>query len=132
MSVPMKKDDPAYWMLEEGLSGKREIKVSEVYNEHCYICNDSEFALMGLPLCYSCYKCGGHVPADDCVCDNGHDQMSEDNLEFAEYIKNSNVLESKDDFQVSSVPDELLGDKIIREIIDEKQKDLDDFKKMIG
>jgi len=75
MSVPMKKSDPAYWMLEEGLSGKREVKVSEVYNKDCYICNDPEFALMGLPLCTACVVCGAHVPADDCVCDNGHNQM---------------------------------------------------------
>lgn len=24
---------------------------------------------MGLPLCYPCVKCGGHVAADDTVCD---------------------------------------------------------------
>jgi len=45
------------------------------YNPDCYICRDSEFAQMGMPLCYPCYKCGAHVPADDCVCDNEHDQM---------------------------------------------------------
>jgi hypothetical protein len=71
----MKPSDPAYWMLEEGLSGMRAIKKSEVYNSDCYICNDPEFALMGLPLCYPCVICGTHTPADDCVCDNGHDQM---------------------------------------------------------
>jgi len=72
MSVPMRKDDPAYWLLEEGLSGKREIKVSKVYDSNCYICNDPEFALMGLPLCYPCILCGAHVAADDEVCKNGH------------------------------------------------------------
>lgn len=86
MSVPMRKDDPAYWLLEEGLSGKREVKVSPVYNSYCYICNDPEFALMGLPLCYPCNQCGAHVPADDGVCDNGHDQ--EDMCDDCDPIKN--------------------------------------------
>jgi hypothetical protein len=36
----------------------------------CYICDDPEYALMGLPLCYPCPACGGHIPADDCVCDD--------------------------------------------------------------
>jgi hypothetical protein len=49
--------------------------VPTVHNENCYICNDPEFAAAGLPLCYPCKLCGEHVPADDCVCDNGHDQM---------------------------------------------------------
>jgi hypothetical protein len=44
-------------------------------NPTCYICNDPEFAQMGLPLCTACPECGAHVPADDCVCDNGHDVM---------------------------------------------------------
>jgi len=73
MSIPMKHDDPAYWLLEEGLSGKRKMKFPSVFNENCYICRDPEFSLMGLPLCYPCPICGAHVPADDCVCDNGHD-----------------------------------------------------------
>lgn len=38
--------------------------------EGCYICGDPEYALMGLPLCYPCPACGGHVPADDCTCDD--------------------------------------------------------------
>jgi len=97
VSVPMKKDDPAYWLLEEGLSGKRQIRQPEVYSETCYICNDPEFALMGLPLCTKCYKCGGHVPADDCVCDNGHDQQSMDNPEFVEYY--NSVMNDKNTWQ---------------------------------
>lgn len=87
MSIPMKKSDPAYWMLEEGLSGEREVEVPKVYNQSCYICNDPEFALMGLPLCYPCYKCGAHVPADDSVCDNGHDQEDMENRTFADFVK---------------------------------------------
>jgi hypothetical protein len=25
---------------------------------------------MGLPLCFKCERCNGHVPADDSVCDD--------------------------------------------------------------
>ena len=122
MSVPMKKSDPAYWLLEEGLSGKRKIKKSEVFNENCYICRDPEFALMGLPLCYPCPICGAHVPADDCTCDNGHDVM-----EYYEGLEEDQEIEN----QPSANSEELIGDKIIREIVEEKQKDLDDFWNMI-
>jgi len=69
MCPAMKPSDPAYWMLSDGITSK-----PTVYNEKCYICNDPEFAQMGLPLCYPCYLCGAHVPADDSICDNGHDQ----------------------------------------------------------
>jgi hypothetical protein len=44
-----------------------------VYNDSCYICRDQDFAMMGLPLCTACPICGAHVPADDIICDNGHD-----------------------------------------------------------
>lgn len=75
MSVPMKKSDPAYWMLEEGLKDPSKRSKTIVYKKGCYICEDPEFSLMGLPLCYPCSKCGGHVPADGLVCDAcGHDQ----------------------------------------------------------
>lgn len=86
MSVPMKKDDPAYWMLETGRLEEWAVatgQISEdeatwrskstVYNSRCYICNDPEFSLMGLPLCYPCPECGAHTPADNVVCDNGHE-----------------------------------------------------------
>jgi hypothetical protein len=83
MSEPLKSNDPAYWMLEKGMRDEAEgkegwITKTEVYNERCYICNDREFALMGLPLCKPCVaevdgvECGAHVPADDVECDNGH------------------------------------------------------------
>lgn len=81
MSIPLKTNDPAYWMLEEGrnkVESGEGIKTSSVYNHSCYICRDPEFALMGLPLCYPCIEkvdgveCGVHVPADDVECDNGH------------------------------------------------------------
>jgi hypothetical protein len=55
-------------MLEQGLKDPSKRTVSTVYNSECYICQDPEFALMGLPLCYPCNFCGGHVPADDTVC----------------------------------------------------------------
>jgi hypothetical protein len=93
----MKKNDPAYWMLEKGLAEQEAERAkarftdpfsnepaekpkgqwrstSSVYSESCYICRDPEYALMGLPLCYPCSKCGGHIAADDCQCDDcGHD-----------------------------------------------------------
>lgn len=86
MSIPMRISDPAYCLLVDGLSGKRKVRVPEVYNSSCYICNDPEFALMGLPLCYPCYKCGAHVPADDSICDNGHCQEDMENPAYAEYV----------------------------------------------
>lgn len=72
MSIPMHPDDPAYWLLERGLKDPSKRSTTTVYNPSCYICQDPEFALMGLPLCYPCSICGAHVPADDSVCDNGH------------------------------------------------------------
>lgn len=83
-SKPLDSNDPSYWMLMKGLedsvSGKKGwISETTVYNSTCYICQDYEFALMGLPLCYPCPKCGAHTPADDTVCDNGHDSYEEDN-----------------------------------------------------
>ena len=64
--------DPAHWMLSDGFTS-----TPVVYNPDCYICNDPEYAQMGLPLCYKCLICGGHVPADDIVCDNGHMQPTD-------------------------------------------------------
>lgn len=65
----MKPSDPAYWMLKDGFASK-----PQVYRESCYICNDPEFAAMGLPLCRPCPECSktegkiGHIPADDEKC----------------------------------------------------------------
>lgn len=61
----MKEDDPAQILKT---IGRRSIPV--VYKPGCYICEDFEFAEMGLPLCYKCPSCGGHIPADDVVCDD--------------------------------------------------------------
>ena len=71
MSIPMKPNDPAYWMLTDGFESK---PILEIFDKNCYICNDQEFAQMGLPLCYPCIICGAHVPADDYVCNNEHEQ----------------------------------------------------------
>lgn len=68
MSIPLKESDPAYWMLEQGRNDPSKCTKSSVYDEDCYICNDPEFSLIGLPLCYPCGKCGGHIAADDSVC----------------------------------------------------------------
>lgn len=73
----MKPSDPAFWMLQDGVTST---PVEGLYRETCYICRDPEFAQMGLPLCYPCKVCKGHVPADDSVCENGHDQEEEERL----------------------------------------------------
>ena len=70
-STQMQTDDPAYWMLRDG-----KVSTPTVHRDGCYICEDPEFAQMGLPLCTACGGCGGHVPADDSVCDEcGADQV---------------------------------------------------------
>lgn len=61
----MKPNDPAYWMLSDDFT-----TTPKIHREGCYICEDPEFAQMGLPLCNPCPVCGGHVPADDEGCDD--------------------------------------------------------------
>lgn len=64
-------DDLAYVLLQDDFVTK---PIEGLYRGSCYICRDPEFAQMGLPLCYPCPVCGGHIPADDTVCtDCGHD-----------------------------------------------------------
>jgi hypothetical protein len=71
MSTPMKTDDPAYFMLDNPNIPRTPVTV---YRPGCYICDDDEFARMGLPLCFPCEVCGGHVAADGTVCDDcGYD-----------------------------------------------------------
>ena len=71
----MQPGDPAYWMLERGIRDPSKQSASDVYRAGCYICEDDEYRLMGLPLCKPCVACGGHVRADDCECDDcGADQ----------------------------------------------------------
>lgn len=62
--------DPAYWMLAEGMHDASKRSKPTVYRKGCYICDDNEYSLMGLPLCTACLACGGHVAADDDVCDD--------------------------------------------------------------
>ena len=65
-STQMRTDDPAYFLLRDGKTS-----TPTVYREGCYICEDPEFAQMGLPLCRPCEACKtGHVAADDEVCDD--------------------------------------------------------------
>jgi hypothetical protein len=58
-------DDPAY-----GLSFTEHKSTPTIFSAACYICVDPEFAQMGLPLCWACAHCGGHVAADDDTCDD--------------------------------------------------------------
>lgn len=70
-STQMRPDDPAYFMLSNSHTS-----VTKVYREGCYICEDPEFAQMGLPLCQPCPQCqkngrgDGHISADDEECDD--------------------------------------------------------------
>jgi hypothetical protein len=62
-------DDPAMALLRDGHTTK-----PVVHSDSCYICEDPEFAQMGLPLCRPCSACrkagrgDGHIPADDVSC----------------------------------------------------------------
>jgi len=70
--MKMKPGDPAYWMLNDGFES-----TPVVHKQECYICNDPEYARMGLPLCRKCPLCGGHIAADDKRCDDcGLDEQS--------------------------------------------------------
>ena len=71
-SRKMRPSDPAYWMLFDGVES-----TPTVHRDGCYICEDDEYARMGLPLCFACFVCGAHVPADDMECENGHTQPSD-------------------------------------------------------
>ena len=67
---PMPTTDPA-----QALITSQHLSVPSVYDPSCYICNDPEFALMGMTLCWACPDCGGHVAADDgpeCECGGLH------------------------------------------------------------
>lgn len=78
MAVPMQPDDPAYWMLECGRRDPSWRSKKAVHHDDCYICEDEEFEVMGLPLCRPCPECDvgdstgaiqpGHIPADDDIC----------------------------------------------------------------
>jgi hypothetical protein len=51
-SVAANPRDGAFWML---FDGKTSVQV--VHRPGCYICEDPEFAAMGLPLCRACPEC---------------------------------------------------------------------------
>lgn len=92
MIIPLQPDDPAYWMLERGRTDPSWRSTPVVYLPGCYICEDDEFMMMGLPLCRECLECAnnncdnGHIPADDDVCsccgatDNPHYAHLNDNI----------------------------------------------------
>jgi hypothetical protein len=70
------RHDPAFWMVGQFPDRER-----PVFREGCYICEDDEFRTMGLPLCFPCFKCKGHVAADDDCCDDcGADQRDDPSL----------------------------------------------------
>jgi len=62
-------DDPARALLDDDVTSTS----SAEHDPRCFICEDPEFAAMGLPLCRPCPDCQrrgrqGHVPADDSEC----------------------------------------------------------------
>lgn len=67
MRVADEPNDPSRWMLHDEF-----VTTPAVFQAGCYICEDSEYAQMGLPLCYACPNCDNpHVPADDgCECED--------------------------------------------------------------
>lgn len=71
MSKPLDPSDPAYFMLEQGIKDPTKWSQTTVFKDGCYICEDPEFAIMGMSLCYPCPKCGGHIAADEMMCGNG-------------------------------------------------------------
>lgn len=81
-SVALKPHDPAFVLLLDGKTSTTDAP----YRDSCYICRDPEYAVMGLPLCYRCARCGGHIAADDEICDdcswciNPHTQLPGDSL----------------------------------------------------
>lgn len=52
--------------------------VLTVYKRTCYICNDPEFAAMGMSVCTACEGCGGHIAADDVTCDDCGESIAYD------------------------------------------------------
>lgn len=66
----MLPSDPAHFLLVEGLNDPEKRSRKKIHRDRCYICEDEEFSLMGLPLCNPCPHCpDGHVAADDEDCD---------------------------------------------------------------
>ena len=65
--TPMPSNDPAQVLIATGFCS-----TPTVYDHNCYICRDPEFAMMGLPLCFACPECNGHIAADDPDCECGY------------------------------------------------------------
>lgn len=70
-------EDPAYFLLDRAPATPQ-----KVHRKGCYICEDREFARMGLPLCNLCCACAmlgktGHIAADDGQCDDCHHELCE-------------------------------------------------------
>lgn len=93
----MKSSDPAAWMLTDGHTS-----TPVVHKQGCPICEDPEYAQMGLPLCRRCPVCGGHIAADDTVCDDcGLDDMSfweavrEDETAYITFVHRVNVFKTE-------------------------------------
>jgi len=69
-------NDPAIELLKDDF-----VTTPRVMRIGCYICEDMEFARMGMSLCSPCCVCSqkasttaGHIAADDGACDDcGHD-----------------------------------------------------------
>lgn len=76
------KDDPAQFLLNDGYES-----TPVIYKRSCYICEDPEFAQMGLPLCRKCPACGGHIAADDSVCD----ECGLDDLAFWQVVSDQSL-----------------------------------------
>ena len=71
--TPLPPDDPCQFMLHDDITSQ-----PTFHRKGCYICEDPEFAQMGLPLCYPCRFCKGHVAADDTVCDDCQKEQEEE------------------------------------------------------
>lgn len=92
MAEPMTPDDPAWWMVQRGMNDPSWRSTPQVFMPGCFICEDTDFELMGLPLCKPCGNCqaagrgDGHIPADDVVCSicGGGDPAYEDWLNSLE------------------------------------------------
>lgn len=72
-------NDPAFSLLKDDFQSH-----PKVHREGCYICQDMEYARMGLPLCNPCCACtleqkgvAGHIAADDSYCDDCNHELCE-------------------------------------------------------
>ena len=65
--TPMPSDDSAQFLIDMPYHS-----TPTIYSDSCYICNDPEFAMMGMPLCFACPECNGHIAADDPDCECGY------------------------------------------------------------